>query len=137
MYPAYYDIGSAQPVGFSPAYGPGYSYSVATNDTWMKGLHQSGIVTQNIVDPINDNSHYFIYIAYGEGGVGSCTKPVYMLMAYGWEGGISTMPPDSRGLNCSKAGIVTAGWGINNTKQFSQISTTLLEASSGFNHTIK
>lgn len=111
VYPAYSGMGAGgQPAGFTPLYGDYYEYSVATNGTWMKSLILSGIITKPILDPINDNNHHFIYIAYGQGGVGSCPEPFYMLMAYGWEGGTTTMPADARTLNCSISGVVTAAW---------------------------
>ena len=116
FYPTTYGIGTNQPAGFTPRYGTGYSYSVATDDSWLKGLRLSGFVTQNIVDPINDNTHYFIYLSYGANGVGSCPEPLYVLVAYGWEGGTATMPPDARTLNCSISGVITAGWSVDNTQ---------------------
>jgi len=116
VYPAYNAIGTAQPAGFTPIYSTSYEYSVATNDTWMKTLVQSGLVSNSIKDPINNNDHYFVYIAYGPGGVGSCPEPFYMLMAVGWEGGVATMPSDARTLNCSVSGVVTAGWTQNSTR---------------------
>lgn len=103
-------IGSAQPAGFTPLYSTSYEYSVATNDTWMKNLRLSGLINMQVFDPLNDNDHYFIYISYGENGVGSCTEPFYMLMSVGWEGGAATMPADARPLNCSISGVVTASW---------------------------
>jgi hypothetical protein len=105
-----------QPSGFTPVYGTSYEYSVATNDTWMKGLRLSSVLSNSIFDPINNNDHYFVYISYGQGGVGSCTEPVYMLMAYGWEGGTATMPSDARTLTCTLTGVVTAGWTQSSTR---------------------
>lgn len=117
VYPPYSSMGTGgQPAGLTPIYGTAYEYSVATNDTWMRSLTQSGIVTKSVPDPINDNDHHFIYIAYGQGGVGSCPEPFYMLMANGWEGGMTTMPADARNLNCSIAGVVTAGWTQSSTR---------------------
>jgi len=110
IYPPYVGIGTNQPAGFTPAYSTAYDYSVATDDSWLRNLRLSGFVTRSIIDPINDNSHYFIYIAYGANGIGSCPEPFYVLMAYGWEGGTATMPSDARTLNCSVSGVVTAGW---------------------------
>jgi prepilin-type N-terminal cleavage/methylation domain-containing protein len=110
VYPPNHGMYTDQPAGFSPVFGTSYEYSVATSDTWMKGLRLSGLISQPVLDPINDNFHYFVYITYGANGVGSCPEPFYMLMAYGWEGGTATMPSDARTLNCSLSGVVTAGW---------------------------
>jgi prepilin-type N-terminal cleavage/methylation domain-containing protein len=117
VYPAPNSIGTAgQPAGFSPVYGTSYAYSVATNDTWMKTLRQSGLISQAPLDPINDNSHYFVYYAYDQGGKGSCPGPLYMLAAYGWEGGTATIPSDAQTLNCSITGVETAAWVQSSTQ---------------------
>ncbi len=116
IYPGTTGIGTNQPAGFTPAYGTGYSYSVATDDSWIRNLRQSGFISQIPIDPMNDNSHYFIYLAYGTNGVGSCPEPVYVLIAHGWEGGTATMPSDARTLNCSISSVITAGWIQDNSQ---------------------
>lgn len=117
VYPTRTSIGTdGQPAGFSPLYGTAYEYSVATNDTWLKTLRQSDLISQSPIDPINDNSHYFIYYSYDQAGTGSCTGPFYMLMAHGWEGGTATMPADAQTLNCSISGVTTAAWIQNSTR---------------------
>lgn len=114
-YPNYYSIGTNQPPGFTPVYGAAYEYSVATNDSWMKTLRTSDTVSKPVFDPINDNNHYFVYIAYN-GGTGSCRESFYMLASEGWEGGASTMPDDSRTLTCSISGSYTAAWTKTSTR---------------------
>jgi len=116
IYPVYTGIGTNQPSGFTPTYGTSYEYSVATDDSWMRSLRQSGVMTKSVFDPINNNNHHFIYIAYGVGGTGSCREPFYMLASQGWEGGYATMPPDARTLNCSISGVVTAGWTMDTNR---------------------
>lgn len=115
-YPATTGIGTNQPAGFTPRYGTSYSYSVATDDSWLRTLRQSGFLTPIPLDPLNDNTHYLIYLGYGANGVGSCPESVYVLIAYGWEGGTSTMPSDSQTLNCSISGVITAGWTQDNSQ---------------------
>ncbi|MGB3945355.1 MAG: type II secretion system protein [Candidatus Saccharimonadales bacterium] len=114
-YPPDVDISTNQPAGFTPVYGDFYEYSVATNDSWMQVLRQSGTMNKKIVDPKNDNNHHFIYISYST-GTGSCREPFYMLASQGWEGGYASMPPDARTLNCSISGLVTAGWTLDTNR---------------------
>lgn len=61
-YPAHTGIGSNGPVGFTGRYGTSYTYSVATNGSWLNNLVSSGIITKAPIDPINDSNHNYIYI---------------------------------------------------------------------------
>jgi prepilin-type N-terminal cleavage/methylation domain-containing protein len=121
-YPPDIDIGTNQPAGFTPIYGNAYEYSVATDDSWMRVLRQSGSLNNSVLDPINNNNHHFVYISYST-GTGSCREPFYMLASQGWEGGYASMPPDARTLNCSISGVVTAGWTLDaNRAVFSNLN---------------
>lgn len=116
FYPPTTGIGTNQPAGFTPIYGTGYAYSVATDDSWLKTLRQSGFLSPIPLDPANDNNHHLIYLSYGTTGVGSCPESVYVLIANGWEGGTTTMPRDAQTLNCSISGVITANWVQNSTR---------------------
>lgn len=114
-YPSAYGAnspGSADnlPAGFSPPYSlSGYTYSIATNDSWLKELRDSGLAQGVPIAPGNNTDSNYVY--FSSTGLGSCTEPFYMLMVVGWEGGVTTMPtsPRSQTLTCSIAGVVTAG----------------------------
>ena len=105
-YPIATSPGSNIPAGFtSPYVIPGYSYSVATDDSWLRELRQSGLIDTIPKGPNPNNSNYFIY--YSSTAIGSCSEPVYALIVIGWEG---DLPSNSQTLNCSVSGVVTAGW---------------------------
>lgn len=101
---------NALPAGFISPYSTtaAYSYSVATDDSWMRRLRTSGFIGNIPKDPINDITHYYIYIAYKSHG--SCKEPFYVLIARGWEGGTATMPANSQSLSCNGDGLY-ARWG--------------------------
>ena len=105
------------PAGFAPAWGiDSYSYSVATNNSWLRDLRDSGVAQSVPIAPRNNNGDYYIY--FSSTSLGSCTEPFYMLAVVGWEGGQSTMPtsPRSQALNCSISGVVTAHWTKTDTR---------------------
>jgi prepilin-type N-terminal cleavage/methylation domain-containing protein len=106
-YPSATAPGTNLPSGFTSPYGTtsGYSYSVATDDSWLRELRLSGFMPDIPKDPVNNNTSYFIY--YASTGIGSCQEPVYALIVIGWEG---ELPENSQTLNCSLSGVVTAGW---------------------------
>lgn len=106
-YPTQNPVGSNVPSGFSPIYNTSsYAYSVDTAGNWMKNLTSSNIITNAPIDPINDNNHYFVY--YASGGLFACTRPFYILVAYGYENP-ADIPPSSHDVNCSNS-TYTAHW---------------------------
>lgn len=109
-----YPPGTSSPHG-NGCTGNGYSYSWATDGTWMKELVDGNYLSKVPVPPKNDctNSHY-AYIrpsASSYGCAGKRTTPYYILWVTGAEGG---EPPSGANLNgytpCEGA---TASWGTN------------------------
>lgn len=77
---------AATPTGTLPS-ASGYGYSVATDDSWLKGLVDGGFMFSPPRDPINDNNHYYRYIYAPAGGYG-CDPAFggfYMIEAIGYE----------------------------------------------------
>lgn len=110
LYPVSQGPGANLPAGFVAPYGTSaYSYSVATDDSWLKELRLSGYMNSPPKDPINDNDRYYIYLSYTNGTAACAGSPMYVLISYGWEGGTSTMPSNSRSLSCSD-GTTVAAW---------------------------
>ena len=121
-YPPHVAAGANIPAGFSGVWGATYSYSVATDDSWLRNLKADGTVTTVPTDPTNDNTHYFVYWASGPNGYGKCTTPFYMLGAVGYEN-TANMPIDSRTLTCTWGGQ-SANWTEVGTRAvFSNITT--------------
>ncbi len=121
-YPPHTAIGTNAPAGFSGRYGSSYSYSVATNGSWLNNLLSANIVPSVPVDPLNDNDHYYIYWSSGVNGYGACTQPFYVLVAYGLEGGATL--PGSRTLTCTMPdGTFPSNW-VNSTTQAVFSNTT-------------
>lgn len=123
-YPPQVPIGTNVPAGFGTGiWGTGYSYSVATDDSWMRNLITSGIVSRAPLDPVNDNTHYIAYWSSGTTGLGKCTsEPFYVLAVIGYDSS-SNIPSDSRTLTCTWGGT-TANWTTSSTRAvFSNIVT--------------
>ncbi len=121
-YPPQVAIGTNIPVGFSGIWGTGYSYSVATDDSWMKNLITSGLVPSAPLDPVNDNTHYIVYWSSATTGLGKCTEPFYVLGVIGYDS-TGNIPSDSRTLTCTWGGT-TANWTTSSTRAvFSNITT--------------
>ena len=121
-YPSRIPIGSNAPSGFSGVYGNNYAYSVDTAGNWLAGLTTSGIINKVPIDPVNDNDHYFVYMAYGNNGTGKCNEPFYVLGVVGYEN-TSNIPERSKTLTCTWGGTV-AGWNTGTTRAiFSNITT--------------
>ncbi len=121
-YPPQVAIGTNIPVGFSGIWGTGYSYSVATDDSWMKNLITSGLVPSAPLDPVNDNTHYIVYWSSATTGLGKCTEPFYVLGVIGYDS-TGNIPSDSRTLTCTWGGT-TANWATSSTRAvFSNIVT--------------
>lgn len=121
-YPPHISPGANIPSGFTGVWGTSYSYSVATDDSWLKNLLSDGVVATAPLDPVNDNSHYFVYWSSGTTGLGKCTEPFYVLTVVGYEspGGI---PANSRQLTCTWGGA-TANWTVSSSRAiFSNITT--------------
>lgn len=93
--------GTNLPAGFTPFYpaNGGYSYSVATDDSWLRELRTSGFMSSIPKDPRNNNAQHYVY--FSAATYGSCTEPVYAIIVRGWEGGVATMPSNSQTLNCN------------------------------------
>lgn len=64
------------PSGFAGSYGSvaPYSYSVVTDGTWMKNLVDSKIISSAPVDPLNNNSNFYMYWTSGPSGIAGCTE---------------------------------------------------------------
>jgi len=123
VYPTANGAGTNVPPDFNSPFNNTYSYSNATDDSWLRSLRNSGLVGDLPKDPINDGSHFYIYMAYGRSGTGACSGPFYVLMTQGWEGGSDSMPNNSRSLSCSN-GVTFAGWSVSNDRAvFSNITT--------------
>lgn len=122
-YPPQVAIGTNAPAGFSGIWGTGYSYSVATDDSWMKNLVTSGVTSRVPLDPVNDNTHYIVYWSSTTAGLGKCTsEPFYVLAVVGYDSS-SNIPTDSRTLTCTW-GATTANWTTSSTRAvFSNIVT--------------
>lgn len=121
-YPPHIGIGTNALPGFIGIWGTGYSYSVATDDSWMKNLVSDGMTTQVPKDPVNDSTHYIAYWSSSTTGYGKCTTPFYVLTVVGYESGPS-IPDDSRTLTCTWGGS-TANWTTSsNVAVFSNIMT--------------
>lgn len=114
-YPAVYPgaTGTNAPSGFSGVYGMGggYTYSVDTVGNWLVNLTKPvgsnpALLAKVPVDPMNDNSHYFVY--YSTNGIGACQEPFYILGVQGYESA-SDIPSSSHGVNCTSGGT-TANW---------------------------
>lgn len=119
-YPPHTASGTNVPAGFSGVWGTYYSYSVATNDSWLRTLVQSGFLDKAPLDPVNDNSHYYVY--YSSTSIGACTEPVYVLAVVGYSSS-ANIPADSRTLNCTGNGT-TANWmTASNRAVFSNLRT--------------
>src|SRR5690606_32811231 len=73
VYPPHTPIGTNAPTGFNGVWGNSYSYSVATNNTWISGLVTSNTIPSVPKDPTNDNEHYFTY--WSSTSYGKCTEP--------------------------------------------------------------
>jgi len=120
VYPAHIAAGSNLPAGFTGRWGTSYSYSVATDDSWLRNLTSAGTIPTAPVDPVNDTSHYFTY--WSSASYGKCTKPFYVLSVIGYENDAS-IPDDSKGLVCTWGGQ-TANWGLSAGQAiFSNITT--------------
>jgi len=71
----------------SPPCQNGYSCSLATNGTWLKGLADEGFMNNSLQDPINDVDHQFVYIRPSAGQY-SCDPSFggfYVLQILGYE----------------------------------------------------
>lgn len=107
-YPSYTPMGTNAPSGFTGRFGSSYSYSIATDDSWIKNLETSGVISQAPVDPINDTSHYYLYWSSGVNGYGACKEPFYVLGVFGYENG--QVPANSHPLSCTE-GTTVGEWG--------------------------
>lgn len=78
----------ASAINTTPTLGAGsYSYSVASDDTWLKGIVQAGFTSNPPRDPINDGVHYYSYYRANAGDYG-CDPTFgafYVLAMYGYE----------------------------------------------------
>lgn len=121
-YPAHVGAGTNVPGGFVGVWGTSYSYSVATDDSWLRNLTNEGTVKTAPLDPTNDNTHYFAYWSSGLTGLGKCTEPFYVLTVVGFET-TANIPSDSAQLTCTW-GATTANWTTSSTRAvFSNITT--------------
>ncbi len=116
QYPSSTAPGINIPEGFTSIYSTtsGYSYSVATDDSWLRNLRTSGFMNAIPKDPTNNNSNYYIY--YSAPSFGSCPEPMYALIVRGWEGGMATMPTSSQTLDCSISGVIQGRWTKDNNQ---------------------
>lgn len=120
-YPPHTSAGANVPAGFVGTWGSSYSFSVATDDSWLRTLVQSGFLDKAPKDPINDNSHYFVY--FSSNSIGACNEPLYVLAVVGYSSA-ANIPPDSRTLTCTGNGT-TAHWTAANPTRavFSNLRT--------------
>lgn len=120
-YPPHIPSGANVPPGFSGAHGTSYSHSVDTAGNWMKNLVDAKVISSAPVDPLNNNTNYFVYWSSGVDGYGACLEPFYMLGVY-YENS-ANIPSHSRGLNCTGNGA-TGSWNASGTRAtFSNIRT--------------
>ena len=93
----------------------GYSYSDATDATWMKPLVDGGYLKQVPLPPGNDCTSYISYLHPSASSYGCTTRTTsyYVLLVYGVEG--SSTPSDASdpagGGNWQPCAGATAGWG--------------------------
>lgn len=94
------------PSGFAGVYGcpTCYSYSVATNGTWLRNLTDSGKLSQVPISTPNDNSNFYMYWRSGPNGYNTCTQEFYILVVNGFEG---TPPANSSSVYCTTAHFTT------------------------------
>jgi general secretion pathway protein G len=108
--------GTNVPSGFTSSYPTsGYSFSVATDDSWLRELRTSGFMSSMPKDPTNNNQRHYIYLSAAT--YGSCTEHFYVLIARGWEGGMTTMPSNSQRLNCNNVPLGIYGDCVEDNSQ--------------------
>lgn len=107
VYPAVNATTAANlPSGFAGSYGciTCYAYSVSTDNTWMKGLIDAKTVANPILDPINNNSNFYMYYVNNGAGFNGCPGPFYVIVVESPNAGSIT---GSKGLNCSPSANFT------------------------------
>ena len=94
--------------------GSGYSYSIATNDSWMKALVDGGYLKSVPVHSVNDCTHYIRYLHPSATSYGctSLSSGYYVLEVIGVEGVITPSDSATR-LSCPEG---VTQWPVNSTK---------------------
>lgn len=82
----------------------GYSYSIATDSSWLQELINKGYLDKKLTPPTNDCSHYYSYIHSTSSTQYGCTYGIgfYILQVQGSEGTVTpSQALTSAPANCS------------------------------------
>lgn len=108
-----YPVTTASPLGACSTLGSGYSYSFATDDSWMRVLETDALSFNAPVPAKNDCTSYYRYLYRAPGTVYGCTLTTgyYVLQVFGAAGAV--VPSDSASFKPCPASTVT--WGATST----------------------